>query len=133
MGPRTDEHNAQTIYFKFKRDVLEMARNREKIAVPKATLRQRNLEQTLDRINNDESLPAEEKTKASGEITEKLAKLERARHLSNRNVTATRNRLEGETICTHWTFLMSFYSLRTLNEGEYYLLLFGPKSWDFLI
>ncbi|KAJ7429203.1 hypothetical protein B0H11DRAFT_1945615 [Mycena galericulata] len=103
MGPRTEENNPQTIYAKFKRDALEMARKREKMAVPKIVLKQRNLEQALDRVNNDENTPEEEKIRAAGEITEKLTNLERERHLKARNTTSTRNRIEGETICTHWT------------------------------
>lgn len=103
MGMRTEEHNPQTVYSKFKRDILEFARNRERVAVPKSILKQRNLEAALERIINDANIPEDEKTRASGEITEKIAKVERERHQGARSIAATRNRIEGETICASWT------------------------------
>ncbi|KAJ7133771.1 Endonuclease/exonuclease/phosphatase, partial [Mycena crocata] len=102
MGERTEEYNPQTIYTKFKREVLEMARHREKIAVPKIILKQRNLESTLERINNDENTPEDEKIQAAAEINVKLANLEKERHTKARVATATRNRIEGETMCKYW-------------------------------
>jgi hypothetical protein len=102
MGVYTEEHNAQTIYWRFKIDSLEMARHREKVAVPKIKLKIRNLETTLDRTDNDERVSEEQKVKASAEITEKISNLERERHLKARRTVAMRNRIEGETICTHW-------------------------------
>ncbi|KAJ6544098.1 hypothetical protein B0H19DRAFT_1076262 [Mycena capillaripes] len=102
MGLRTEENNPQVIYARFKRDVLEMARYREKIAVPKSVLKQRNLENTLDRIANDEKVLEEEKVRATAEITQKITNLERERQQKARKETEVRNRMEGETICRHW-------------------------------
>ncbi|KAJ6594783.1 hypothetical protein B0H19DRAFT_854250, partial [Mycena capillaripes] len=98
----TQEHNVQTIYASFKRDVLDMARNREKLAVPKIVLKKRNLEAALERITNDEKITEDEKAKAAAEIDKKLTNLERERHQKVRQGTAMRNRIEGETICRHW-------------------------------
>jgi hypothetical protein len=102
LGVRTEENNSQTVYAKFKRKILEMARHREKIAVPKMELKKRNLENALERVNNDGSLQDDEKIKASAEITTKIANLEKSRHLKVRTAVATRNRIEGETVCAHW-------------------------------
>ncbi|KAF8178318.1 Endonuclease/exonuclease/phosphatase, partial [Mycena galopus ATCC 62051] len=102
MGPRTEEHNVQTIYASFKRESLEMARHREKSAVPKIELKLRELEVTLGKAENDTGMPEDDRAKAVTEISAKIANLERERHLKIRSTVATKNRLEGETICAHW-------------------------------
>ncbi|KAJ7273885.1 hypothetical protein C8J57DRAFT_1594537 [Mycena rebaudengoi] len=65
-------------------------------------LKKRNLENALERVNNDESMQEDEKLKASAEITTKIENLEKSRHLKVRTAVATRNRIEGETVCAHW-------------------------------
>ncbi|KAF8957775.1 Endonuclease/exonuclease/phosphatase, partial [Flammula alnicola] len=100
---RCPNHNPQTIYAKFKRDIMDMARKRDRAIVPKITQAIRNYEKDLEQVNNDEERTEAEKAEESSKITEKIAELQRKKHAKKRIDVAVRNRIEGETVSKYWT------------------------------
>ncbi len=80
------------------KDVLEMARKRERAIVSKITQEICKCEQELESLNNNESKTVEEKVEESEAITQKLTNLKRKQHLKIRSAIAVKNRLEGETM-----------------------------------
>ncbi len=99
---RTVDVNPQTVYAKFKRDVLDMARKRERAIVPKLIQEIRKCEHELDNINNNITASAEEKVVESEALTQKLTGLKRKQHLKIRSSIAVKNRIEGETMTRSW-------------------------------
>ena len=98
---RTVDFNPQTIYAKFKRDVLDMARKRERAIVPKLIQEIRTCECELENLNNNMEI-TEEKVTESEILTQKLTKLKRKQHLKIRSSIAVKNRIEGETMTRSW-------------------------------
>ncbi|THU99044.1 hypothetical protein K435DRAFT_856017 [Dendrothele bispora CBS 962.96] len=88
-----------------KGDVSEIVKKRAKTATPKLLLKIRNLQLTRDRIANDPQISDDERRFVEHELSMKITHLERERHLKIRSESATRNRLEGETISRYWTQL----------------------------
>ncbi|KAF5367240.1 hypothetical protein D9615_010668 [Tricholomella constricta] len=103
QGRRTETKNPQTIYAKYKTEIMHTARQRDKAIIPKRDRRIKELQKTLERVNNDPTVNEDEKRIASAEIESKLKTLQQNKHLDIRKQSAARNRLEGETICKYWT------------------------------
>ncbi|KAF5371875.1 hypothetical protein D9615_009582 [Tricholomella constricta] len=100
---RTELKNPQTIYNTFKSEILLLARQRDKAIIPRIDRRLRELQNSLDKINNDQTNEEDEKRIASAEIETKMRALQQRKHQNKRQTAAARNRLEGETICKYWT------------------------------
>ena len=101
-GNRTTHNNPQTIYAKFKRDIIDMARKRERAIMPKLILEIHKCECELDRVNNDLTITQDERVTESKTLTKRLTDLKRKQHLKRRCAIATKNRVEGETITRSW-------------------------------
>ena len=99
---RTVDSNPQTIYAKFKRDVLDMAWKRERAIVPKLIQEIQMCECELKSLNNNMEVTTEEKVIESEILTQKLTKLKRKQHLKIRSSIAIKNRIEGETMTRSW-------------------------------
>ena len=102
-GSRTAEVNPQKILYEFKTSVLKEARQRQKDITVSMTRQTSSLQSRRDRLINDETVDTEEKKIQLAHLTEALMSLEKSRHAKARSSVATRNRLEGETICKYWT------------------------------
>jgi len=100
---RNEYSNPQTIYSKFKKDVLDMARKRKRAIIPKLIQEIRKCEYDLETINNDTDVTPEEKIVESEILTQKLSRLKRKQHLKVRSSIAVKNRIEGETMTRSWT------------------------------
>ncbi|KAJ7289805.1 Endonuclease/exonuclease/phosphatase, partial [Mycena rebaudengoi] len=100
---RDPEHNAQTIWMKFKRDIGERARERAKIVVPKITQEIAELETKLDLLGAEQDISEENRKLASAVLIEKLIILQKKRHQAARLTAQVRNRLEGEIISRYWS------------------------------
>ncbi|KAF5376091.1 hypothetical protein D9615_007753 [Tricholomella constricta] len=103
QGSRSETNNAQLIFLEWKKDAMSVARTREKIIVPRFKRQIGDLQRKLDKSNNDPHMNEEERKTTSAELKEKLRSLERKRHLDICVKSATKNRMEGETICRYWT------------------------------
>jgi hypothetical protein len=99
---RTDATNPQVIYAKFKEDIMNMARKRERAIIPKLILEIRKCENELDVINNNKVKSDEERSIKSKIQSQKLIALKRKQHLKTRSAIAVKNRIEGETMTRSW-------------------------------
>lgn len=64
---RTSEHNPQTIYSTWKSAIIEMAKKRDKMIVPKCERDIKTLESELNRAQSDNNTDEQEKCEKSGE------------------------------------------------------------------
>lgn len=104
LGETRDESkNAQLIYHEWKMKAITEAKQREKIIVPRLRRQMEDLQQEIKSVHNDTSLDEETKTDTSAGLKAKLRSLERQRHQNVQVKSATRNRIEGETVCRYWT------------------------------
>lgn len=102
-GPRNQERNPQTIYKKWKEDLLAMAKEQDKEMVPKYKVEKRNLESEKDWILSNEDLEEHDKRRAPYHVTKNLSTLEYKYHMLKREAVAMKNRMERETMCKYWT------------------------------
>ncbi|KAF5375493.1 hypothetical protein D9615_009178 [Tricholomella constricta] len=100
---RTHEKNPQTVFANFKAEMMQLARQRDKAIIPKIDRQLRELQDALDRVNNDTTSEDDDRRVASAEIEAKIRALNQRKHQDKRKSAAARNRLEGETICKYWT------------------------------
>ncbi|KAF8053963.1 Endonuclease/exonuclease/phosphatase [Lyophyllum atratum] len=101
--PWREDDNAQLIYNTWKKGLVNQAKERDKMIIPLIKAKIKDLENKLQRANNDLSQNEEMRHKESRDTVEKLRTLERQRHQNTRRQVAVRNRVEGETICKYWT------------------------------
>ncbi|KAJ7141072.1 hypothetical protein C8R44DRAFT_604515 [Mycena epipterygia] len=103
IGQWNPNHNAQTLWVKFKSRLCNKARERAKIVVPRIVEEMAELKNKMDIIAADTQLTDEEKALSGAVLQEKLSKLEQKRHRGTRQSARIRNRLEGEVIGPYWT------------------------------
>ncbi|KAJ7017556.1 Endonuclease/exonuclease/phosphatase, partial [Mycena alexandri] len=103
-GNRRNDHNVQTTWKTFKDEIIEKARERAKIVIPKIDKEIKELEAELD-IILAQDLPDEERKLSGAILTEKLAKLHQKRSRDARESSEIRNRLYGETISRYWSLI----------------------------
>ena len=103
---RTANVNPQTIYKKFKENVRETCRVRARKIVPAARDKIRKLYERLEWVNNCPlHITPDDIALEVIRINEDITALERHLFETNRNTSAVKNRLEGETISRYWTKL----------------------------
>ncbi|KAF5352050.1 hypothetical protein D9758_009406 [Tetrapyrgos nigripes] len=125
---RTADRNAQLTWYRYKKDILEVARQRQRIVMPRLEKQLEELKGKLEQINNDQSLTEEERVELSATLTNDITVLERKQFQNTRTDTATRNRIEGEQISRYWSNLNKerkprdvIYALRREEPG--------PDGW----
>ncbi|KAJ7032529.1 hypothetical protein C8F04DRAFT_958812, partial [Mycena alexandri] len=102
---RNPDHNAQTLWVKFKKGIGKKARDRAKILVPRIVQQISDEEDKLKEIEGktDEELPMEARKMANAVVIEKLTALQKKRYNASRLSAQVRNRLEGEIISRYWS------------------------------
>ncbi|KAF5328540.1 hypothetical protein D9758_017941 [Tetrapyrgos nigripes] len=103
LAERTPSHNPQTIWHKYKVDILDAARRREKIVVPHYVRQKREAETELERVLNDDTLFDEERLLRVNELQEQIETIERRQHLNARKDLSVKHRLEGEIPSRYWS------------------------------
>ncbi|KAH9941470.1 Endonuclease/exonuclease/phosphatase, partial [Amylocystis lapponica] len=101
-GHRSETQNAQRIWSKFKRDILDMAHKQEKAVVPRVLREMRALETERSKVMSNESVSEATRVDNAAKITCQIASLEQKRHQAARKNVAARHHLEGETVCKYW-------------------------------
>ncbi|KAF5343921.1 hypothetical protein D9758_012103 [Tetrapyrgos nigripes] len=102
---RTMDQNAQLIWHHYKTDILRVARERQRVVMPRTERQLEELRGKLQDVNNDDSLSEAERTELSSTLTSDITILERKQFQDTRKDTATRNRVEGEQISRYWSSL----------------------------
>lgn len=92
------QYNKQTLWDGFKREIIEKARERSKILVPKIIQDITELENKLDIILAGPDMTNEEKKTLGASLTEKLGQLQLKRYNAKKMSVQIRNKLEGEII-----------------------------------
>ncbi|KAF9497963.1 DNase I-like protein, partial [Pleurotus eryngii] len=104
MNERTDDRNPQTIFKKFKDQVITTVRNRAQVLVPMLEAKIKKLEaQLVSEMNKEEA--NRDQNVAAATIEEKIQILEERRHQQVRYTTAAMNRIHGETVSKYWAAL----------------------------
>ncbi|KAJ7347214.1 Endonuclease/exonuclease/phosphatase, partial [Mycena albidolilacea] len=103
--PRTETHNAQTLWKEWKDKIYTEGRRLAKIVVPKMDAEIEKVEQDLKNVLADEALSDEERKLSGAVFTEHLAALHRKRFRDSRKTAEVRNRLEGEVISKYWSMI----------------------------
>jgi len=103
---RTDDVNPQTLYKKFKENIRGLCRARARKIVPATKDKIQKLSRRLDQINNcPYHLTPDDVALEVIKINEEINALERRMFETNRDTSAVKNRLEGETISRYWSKL----------------------------
>ncbi|KAF9266934.1 hypothetical protein L218DRAFT_758195 [Marasmius fiardii PR-910] len=100
---RSEHHNVQTLWEKFKTTVTSKVRERAKIAIPRLDKQIREIETRINMITRDRLIEEEERALALAVYTEKLIDLESKRHCSKRESARATNALKGEVIGRYWS------------------------------
>lgn len=100
---RTNDHNPQTVYFAWKKAVIELAKIRDKTIVPKFEKEMKVLQSTLNRSLQDENLDDQSRGERVKDTMMQMYALTKKNHLEKRDRIATKNRMVGETMCKYWT------------------------------
>lgn len=123
-GRRCQRVNPQTIYLKWKEEMLTMARDRDRIIVPRYRAEKSSLEEEKNRLLSRTDLDETEIRKELKKVEDNLTSLENKFHMAKRNAIAVKNRIDGETMCKYWTRSNKqarsrdlIYSLRKNNPG----------------
>ncbi|KAF9492913.1 hypothetical protein BDN71DRAFT_1509021 [Pleurotus eryngii] len=104
MNERTDDRNPQTIFKKFKDQVITTVWDRARVLVPMLEAKIKKLEaQLVSEMNKEEA--NRDQNVAAATIEEKIQILEERRHQQVRYTTAAMNRIHGETVSKYWTAL----------------------------
>jgi exonuclease III/ribonuclease HI len=95
---RTEEHNPQRVWNKFKREVLSFARKREKQLVPKLVSKRREIEQKIDNLMKDTTQDLDDATRAEdlGKLRQELRGVVTKLHMKSRKMTDMKWRSEEE-------------------------------------
>lgn len=125
---RTENTNPQTLYQEFKNTIRTICRTRARKIIPAARDKIHKLQGRLDWINNNPLYPLEDAPLEVIRINEEIDALERRLFEANRDTSAVKNRLEGETISHYWTRLNKekrprdtiYRLMNPLNETEGY-------------
>ena len=102
---RSSAINPQTIFARFKSEVVSMCRDREKRARPTITNKIDKLKRRLDSVNNDPLNSEESKMLSSMEIKTEILELERTLFDSCKVYAKARHHVHAETICRDWVRL----------------------------
>ncbi len=105
MRERTNDDNPQTLYNTFKTKLLEKARQRAKVSIPKLDRRITALKKAIDDTLNNPQNARTDPMREAGILQERLTKLEIRRFGQKRNAVAANHWAHGETICRYWTRL----------------------------
>ncbi|KNZ74791.1 hypothetical protein J132_06011, partial [Termitomyces sp. J132] len=95
--------NPQKIYSKWKKEIIEMAKSRDKAITPKYMKVKRTLEEERETILSNTNLDADKVRNNLRELTSKMMDLESKQHDTTRERIRIKNRLKGETLCKYWT------------------------------
>jgi hypothetical protein len=99
---RSPTANPQTIFARFKSEVVSMCRDREKRARPTITNKIDKLKRKLDSVNNDPLNSEENKMLSSMEIKTEILELERTLFESCKVYAKAKHHVHAETICRDW-------------------------------
>uniref|UniRef100_A0A0W0FZD8 Uncharacterized protein n=1 Tax=Moniliophthora roreri TaxID=221103 RepID=A0A0W0FZD8_MONRR len=98
MATWTDELNPQCLWEAFKTRILEKARERAKIIIPKIKREINDITFKLEAISKGPTLDDEERALSKAVFYQKLVELETKQHNAARLSSQAKNRLEGEPI-----------------------------------
>ncbi|KAF5318883.1 hypothetical protein D9758_019008 [Tetrapyrgos nigripes] len=122
---RTNDRNAQIIWHRYKIDILQVARERQRVVMPRTERQLEELREKLQDVNNDDSLSEAERVEVSSTLTSDITILERKKLQDTRKDTATWNRIEGEQISKSRSSLNKenkprdvIYALKREAEGQ---------------
>ena len=99
---RSQTSNAQTIFAKFKTNIVNLCRTRAKTLHPTIKNKIENLKIRLNTTNNDNRTAEDEKMLESIVIKTEILELERTLSESNRIYAKTKHHVHAETICRDW-------------------------------
>ena len=99
---RTITNNPQTIYAKFKSDLIEICRTHAKVIHPTITNKIEKLKRKLNEVNNNTQIDDDDKLLESIVIKTEILELERILFESNRAYSKTKHHVHAETICRDW-------------------------------
>lgn len=106
--PRTEEHNVQTLFQKFKDDVCKEAKRRQKEITPRLALQISKLEKDRQDIlnqNDDPTTPEETERRITdaGILQEQIQELSKKLHQRVRDNVKYLHKIENETMSKTWT------------------------------
>lgn len=102
-GRCSAEKNPQSIYNKWKDNLLTMAKEREREIVSKYLRERSKLEHKRDRVLSEGNLEETDKRNRLKQNTKDLTNLTFKYHMAKREAIAVKNRIEGEMLCKYWT------------------------------
>ncbi|KAI0072921.1 DNase I-like protein [Panus rudis PR-1116 ss-1] len=103
---RTEDRNPQLLFQTFKKEALDLAQEKAKIAgsrLKKRVAKLRKNVRQLSRLTDGATLPSEGTVMEINILNERIAEIEKTRFQRAKLSTAARYRLEGETLSKYWT------------------------------
>ncbi|KAJ4496671.1 hypothetical protein C8R41DRAFT_761546, partial [Lentinula lateritia] len=97
--------NHQTLWADFKQHLIELARKRAKIVIPRLVKEIAELEAKIDTTSNDPLLTDEERSLSTAVLKEALGALEERRYKQTRSISRANFATQGETISRYWSQL----------------------------
>jgi len=97
-----EDKTIQGLFEAFKMELTTFIRNFAKKDIPKMNTRLQNEKTSLKQTLNEPGELSEERQVTAALIEERIKQLEILRHYKTRQNTATRNRIEEETLGKHW-------------------------------
>ena len=100
--PRTNENNPQTLFRKWKEDVLKKIRDIARTKIPKIEKRLTRIKEQVKEIREDASIPREDKQCLTAELAAESAHLAHLRYEKTRDNLNARRWVYQETITKPW-------------------------------
>ncbi len=104
-GIRTEEVNPQRILHALKRDIMKLARAREREVVPKLLAEIKELEHALRAVKAQRSMPEPEKVAEAEALTKQIRQLRLQRYKQQQLRSRATHRLYGERPTKYWSKL----------------------------
>ncbi|KAF5367984.1 hypothetical protein D9758_004427 [Tetrapyrgos nigripes] len=141
LTARNDDTNLQLIWYNFKTDIVNKAKEQARIIIPRLTRLVQETQVELDRILHDPVLQEIEKAERARDLKIRIQQLEQQRHSQRRKDVAVQHNLEGEIPSQFWSQANKeqkprdmIYALRKLDAttNEHGILLgdaYEKDSW----
>ena len=122
---RSATNNPQTIFAKFKTEVVEMCRSYAKKIHPTITNKIAGLKKRLAEVNNNPLVSEDDKMLESIVVKTEILELERILFESNRTYAKAKHHVHAETICRDW-----IRTNRAKKPRDTIFALYNPLSAD---
>ncbi len=104
-GGRSAEATPQQILYKFKDDVMQLARDREREVVPKLLAEIHEIEHALKRVKADENLPEPVRLSETEALTKQVRQLRQWRYRQQQQTSRAAHRIFGDRPTKYWSKL----------------------------